>query len=239
MSTVQSVVITGATGDLGRSLCASFLQDGWQVYAADVRPHPDQRPAHGLVPVQLDVTDREAVFALAERAGKESRPRAWINAAGIFLPGRVSTASEEIWHRIIGVNLTGTFHGCAAALDLLGAQGGGSIVNVGSVAGQAPGGGVHPAYGVSKAGVHQLTRLYAMEGARKNVFCNAVAPGMLEGEMIQQYTPEQRERIFHSMPMRRAGTMNEVTSVIRFLCGPGVSYMTGAILPINGGALMP
>jgi len=233
---VQSVVITGGAGDLGRSLCRSFCADGFRVYAADVRP---AEPAENLVPVGLDVTDRDAVFALSRRVAAESRPVAWINGAGIFVRGNVSTADPAVWERIIGINLTGTFHGCAAALAMFTELGGGRIVNVGSVAGQAPGGGVHPAYGVSKAGIHQLTRLYAMEGAKKNVLCNAVAPGMLEGEMISRFTPEQRERIYHATPLRRPGTMDEVTAVIRFLCGPAANYMTGAVLPVNGGALMP
>jgi len=227
--------VTGAAGDLGRNLCKSFLEDGYQVYAADVKP---QVAAARLVPVHLDITDRDAVFALARRVAQESRPEAWVNAAGIFRKGTVSTAGAAEWERIIGINLTGTFHCCAAALAMFAEAGGGRIVNVSSVAGQAPGGGVHPAYGVSKAGMLQLTRLYAMEGAKNNVLCNAVAPGMLEGEMITAYTPQQLERIFRATPLRRAGAMDEVSSAIRFLCGPGATFITGATLQVNGGALM-
>jgi 3-oxoacyl-[acyl-carrier protein] reductase len=232
----RSAVITGSAGDLGRSLCEAFLKDGYLVYAADIRP---QDAADGLVPVSIDVSDRGAVFALAERVARESHPQIWINGAGVFITTSITAATESDWDRIIDINLKGTFNGCAAALQILGAAGGGRIINVGSISGQVGGGGVHPAYAASKAGVHVLTKIYALEGARKNVLCNAVAPGLLEGSMIQQFTSDQLDRVNRMNPLKRAGTMMEVTEVVRFLAGPGATYMTGATLPVNGGALMP
>src|SRR5690349_4862803 len=112
-NTSRGVVITGAAGDLGRALCTAYLADGLTVFAADLSP---PEPRQGLVPCRVDVCDASAVKALAARAGRESRPWAWVNAAGIFVAGAVAEASEEDWQRIIAVNLGGTFHGCAAAL---------------------------------------------------------------------------------------------------------------------------
>lgn len=230
------VVITGAAGDLGHALCDSFLADGFAVYAADlatVAPRP------GLVPIRVDVTDREAVMALAERAGREVRLQAWINGAGIFVVCRVSEARLEDWERIIAINLTGTFIGCAAALPVLAASGGGRIVNVGSISGQVGGVGAHPAYGASKAGVHALTKTYALEGAHFGVLCNAVAPGLLAGGMGREFAPNQQDKLARANPLRRLGKMEEVVRVIRFLADSENTYMTGAIVPVNGGALMP
>ena len=232
----QGVVITGAAGDLGRDLAVGFLADGWTVFGADLSP---QAAADGLVPVRLDVTDRGGMFALAERAARESRLLAWINAAGVFAAGGVRDADEAAWHRIVAVNLTGTFFGCAAALGPLSQGGGGRIVNVGSISGQVGGTGVHPAYGASKAGVHALTKTYALEGARHGVLCNAVAPGLLEGRMAAAFAPAQQERLAHANPLRRLGRIAEVTRVIRFLADPAGSYLNGAIVPVNGGAYMP
>lgn len=232
----RGVVVTGAAGDLGRALCTAFLDDGFTVFAADlsaVAPQP------GLVPVALDVTDAAAVAALAERAGRETRLWAWINAAGIFIAGPVQESSVADWQRIIAVNLGGTFNGCAAALPVLIAAGGGRIVNVGSVSGQVGGTGVHPAYGASKAGVHALTKTYALEGARHGVLCNAVAPGLLDGSMAAGFGEGQREKLARGAPVRRLGSMAEVARVIRFLADPDNGYMTGAIVPVNGGAYMP
>ncbi len=230
------IVITGAAGDLGRALVARFLGDGWSVFGADVAP---LAPAAGLVGVPLDVTDRAAVFALAARAERESRLAAWINAAGVFAAGPVATADEAAWHRIIAINLTGTFHGCAASLPALARSGGGRIVNVGSISGQVGGTGVHPAYGASKAGVHALTKTYALEGARHGVLCNAVAPGLLEGRMGETFAPDRRARLAQANPLRRLGRIAEVAEVIRFLVDPASSYLNGVVLPVNGGAYMP
>jgi len=231
----RAVVITGAAGDLGQALCDSFLADGLVVYAADRAPVP---PRAGLQAVALDVTERAAVTALAERAGRETRLEAWVNGAGIFLACPVMEAGTEDWQRIIAVNLTGTFYGCAAALPVLAAAGGGRIVNIGSISGQVGGVGAHPAYGASKAGVHALTKTYALEGARFGVLCNAVAPGLLAGGMAREFSDSQRDKLARSTPLRRLGSMAEITRVIRFLADADNTYMTGAILPVNGGAYM-
>ena len=230
------VVVTGAAGDLGRTLCRSFADDGYQVYAADVAP---VEPRPGITQVRLDVTDADAVRALAERWVRETRPWAWVNAAGIFVACPVTESTQADWRRIIAVNLEGTFNGCAAALPLLAAAGGGRIVNVGSISGQVGGIAAHPAYGASKAGVHALTKTYAMEGARHGVLCNAVAPGMLAGSMAGEFGEAQLEKLARAAPLRRLGRMEEIARVIRFLCDPANTFMTGAIVPVNGGALMP
>lgn len=230
------VVVTGAAGDLGRALCASFAADGHPVYAADVAV---AEPRPNVVPVRLDVTDGAAVAALAERAGRETRLWAWVNAAGIFVAGAVAKATQADWRRIIDVNLGGTFNGCQAALPALAAAGGGRIVNVGSISGQLGGVGAHPAYGASKAGVHALTKTYALEGARHGVLCNAVAPGLLDGSMSRGFDEAQREKLARGAPLRRLGRMEEIVRVIRFLAAPENGFMTGAIVPVNGGAYMP
>jgi 3-oxoacyl-[acyl-carrier protein] reductase len=84
-----------------------------------------------------------------------------------------------------------------------------------------------------------LTKTYAMEGARFGVLCNAVAPGLLAGGMVREFSDAQREKLARAAPLRRLGTMAEITHVVRFLADPDNTYMTGAILPVNGGAVMP
>ncbi len=231
-------VITGAAGDLGGALAESFLADGFSVYGADIA---EIAPQNGLTPVRLDVTDRTAVFALAERAAAETALAVWINGAGIVATGRISEAAPEVWDRVIAVNLTGSFHGCAAALTVMAAAGrGGRIVNIGSLSGQLGGLGVHPAYGASKAGVHALTKSYALEGGKVGIACNAVAPGVLEGSMAGEFRPDQLENIARASPMRRLGRMDEAVEAVRFLADPvRASYLNGVILPVNGGAYMP
>jgi NAD(P)-dependent dehydrogenase (short-subunit alcohol dehydrogenase family) len=233
---VVAAVITGAAGDLGQALSEAFLADGYRVYGGDIVP---VAPRAGLVPVHLDVTERTAVFALAERAAVEAGPlKLWINAAGILRVVKVSEADPLDWERIIAVNLTGTFHGCAAALAVMGRSGGGRIVNIGSLSGQVGGTALHPAYGASKAGVHALTRTYALEGARYGIYCNAVAPSVVEGSMAAQLSEGQREQLARANPLRRLARMPEVVAAVRYLASDGSSYTNGVILPVNGGSYL-
>jgi 2-hydroxycyclohexanecarboxyl-CoA dehydrogenase len=234
---MSAVVITGAAGDLGRALSASFLGDGYTVFGADIAPIERRER---LVPVELDVTDRAALFALAERAASEAvNLSLWINGAGIVRVTRVLNADPEGWQQILAVNLTGTFHGCAAALAVMSRQRFGRIVNIGSLSGQVGGTGVHPAYGASKAGVHALTKSYALEGARYGVYCNAVAPSVIEGAMGAQFSERQREQLAQSNPLRRLARMDEVVGAVRYLASDKASYTNGVILPVNGGSYLP
>jgi 3-oxoacyl-[acyl-carrier protein] reductase len=231
-----AAVITGAAGDLGQALTGAFLADGYRVYGGDIAP---VTPRAGLMPVRFDVTDRAATFALAERAAAEAGPlRIWINAAGILRVVKVSEADPLDWERIIAVNLTGSFHGCAAALEVMRQGGGGRIVNIGSLSGQVGGTALHPAYGASKAGVHALTRTYALEGARYGVYCNAVAPSVVEGAMAGQLSERQREHLVRANPLRRLARMPEVVEAVRYLASEAASYTNGVVLPVNGGAYL-
>ena len=233
---MSAAVITGAAGDLGRALSEAFLAEGYHIYGGDIAP---VEPRAGLVPVHLDVTDRAATFALAERAAAEAGPlKLWINAAGILRVVKVADADPLDWERIIAINLTGTFHGCAAALEVMRRGGGGRIVNIGSLSGQVGGTALHPAYGASKAGVHALTRTYALEGARYRVYCNAVAPSVIEGAMAGQMSERQREHLARANPLRRLARMPEVVDAVRYLASDAASYTTGVILPVNGGSYL-
>ena len=233
---MTAAVITGAAGDLGRALCEAFLADGRCVYGGDIVP---VAPRAGLVPVHLEVTDRAATFALAERAAAEAGPlKLWINAAGILRVVKVTDADPEDWERIIAVNLTGTFHGCAAALEVMRREGGGRIVNIGSLSGQVGGTALHPAYGASKAGVHALTRTYALEGAKYGVYCNAVAPSVIEGAMASQMSERQREQLVRANPLRRLARIPELVDAVRYLASDAASYTNGVILPVNGGSYL-
>jgi NAD(P)-dependent dehydrogenase (short-subunit alcohol dehydrogenase family) len=232
----RGVVITGAAGDMGGAAAASFRADGFRVFAADVKP-PAAAP--DTVAVSLDVRDRAAVMALAKRAAAESDLRVWVNCAGVVSNAPVDQAGPEEWDRILGINLTGTFHGCAAAFAAMkkNAPPGGRIVNAGSISGQLGGVGPHPAYGASKAGVHALTKSYAIAGARYGIYCNAIAPSVIEGSMAKGFSGAQLEKYLASVPLRRLARMDEIVHAIRYLADPKASFTTGVILPLNGAAL--
>ena len=234
MAKILGAVVTGAAGDLGGAIAASLAEDGHKVYAADLVSLPEGR---NIIPVILDVTDRAACFALARRAAEETHLALWVNGAGIFVKTSVADADEPSWHEIIAVNLTGTFHGCSAALAAM-KEKGGRIVNIGSLSGQLGGRGVHPAYSASKAGVHALTKNYALEGAKWGVLCNAVAPGPIEGNMVRNFGEATLEKLRAGNPTRALATMAEIVRAVRHLGDPRNTHTNGAILQINGGILM-
>ncbi len=235
------VVVTGGAGDMGAAVAASFLRDGCRVFAADVvAPRVAPGGADGeLIVATLDVRDRAAAFALAARAAADSDLRVWINCAGVVATAAVEDASPEEWDRILAINLTGTFHGCAAAFAAMRAAvpPGGRIVNAGSISGQVGGIGPHPAYGASKAGVHALTKSYAIAGARYGIYCNAIAPSVIEGSMARGFSERQLEKVTAGVPLRRLARMDEIVHAIRYLADPRAGYTNGVILALNGGAL--
>ncbi len=232
------VVVTGAAGDMGAAVVRSFLADGHPVFGGDIAP---MAPAPGFTALSCDVRDRAAVFALARAAAAACELRVWVNCAGIVATAPVESADPETWQRILDVNLTGTFHGCAAAFEAMrgNAPPGGRIVNAGSISGQLGGVGPHPAYGASKAGVHALTKSYALAGARHGIYCNAVAPSIIEGSMAAAFGGAQLDKYKLSVPLRRLATMAEIVHAIRYLADPKASFTTGVILGLNGGALNP
>lgn len=232
---MPTVVITGAAGDLGRATSDRFLAAGWTVVGADLRD--DVLP--GVHGERLDVTDRDAVFALAGRVASTFGLDAWVNNAGIVAAARLQEADVQTFDRLVQVNLNGTWHGLAAAFGIMtagSAPTGGAIVNVGSLAAKSGAPGMHPGYGASKAAVHNLTRTYAQAGARHGVRVNAVAPSVLAGSMTQRFPPAMVQRLAQAHPTGRLGTVEEVASAVFYLCQPDAAYINGVVLGIDGGA---
>ena len=232
---IPVAVVTGAAGDLGQNLIQRLRREGWRVIAADIAA---DKAGKDPDIVSLDVTDAIAVEQLAETAAAKGSFRLWVNAAGIFHVGPVADATLDDWHRIIAVNLTGTFNGCRAALPRL--EAGGRIINISSIAGQTGVTGIHPAYGASKAGVQSLTAVYGKEGAKRGITCAAVAPGVLESNMGNQFSDDQQRKLEAATAFRRFGRVEEITEAVLFLADTERSgWINGTTIPVNGGAWTP
>jgi NAD(P)-dependent dehydrogenase (short-subunit alcohol dehydrogenase family) len=159
-----------------------------------------------------------------------------VNNAGISIHEPVTDTSQELFDQIIAVNLRGAFMCCKHAVPELVARGGGSIVNIGSIAALRDTGGSHPAYAASKGGVHSMTIDIAGEYGRQNVRVNAVLPGMIRSpiqESVGSVTPEVMARV---NMLGRMGDVWDIANAVWMLCLPEASYITGHILPIDGGA---
>jgi 3-oxoacyl-[acyl-carrier protein] reductase/meso-butanediol dehydrogenase/(S,S)-butanediol dehydrogenase/diacetyl reductase len=148
--------------------------------------------------------------------------------------------SEELWHKVLDVKLTGSFLMCKAVLPAMIAGGaGGSIVNISSIAGKR-GSAKTAAYCAANAGIQGFTQALAMELAPHNIRVNAVCPGLIGTSRMDDLarSPEWEAKIQQTIPLKRAGSDDEVGKLIAWLCGPDASYMTGQSINFDGGVVM-
>lgn len=244
----RTALVTGATGGIGRAICQELSAAG---AAVAVLGHAQGEAAEGLAAELIDGGGQAIAFCcdLTEPSASAEAVRRTveglggldllINNAGITLGGlSVEETSVEDWLHMTDVNLHAVFYLCRAAIPVLRHQGGGSVVNIASnIVNSLPGGS--SAYATTKAAVVALTQVLSKEVAHEGIRVNALSPGLIDAGMgqgaIQRRTPEQMERFLASIPSRRAGTALEIARVVRFLCSPAASYLTGQNLTVNGG----
>jgi NAD(P)-dependent dehydrogenase (short-subunit alcohol dehydrogenase family) len=163
-----------------------------------------------------------------------------VNNAGIVIPRvPIPDRTVEEWDRVMAVNARGVFLGTKHAIPAMRRAGGGSIVNISSVAGIGQSLHQEPAYAASKGAVRIFTKVTASQHARDGIRCNSVHPGPIDTEMIRaaMADPKALERRLERVPMRRMGTVDEVVTAVLYLASDESSYVTGAEFVIDGGAL--
>jgi NAD(P)-dependent dehydrogenase (short-subunit alcohol dehydrogenase family) len=162
-----------------------------------------------------------------------------VNNAGISGSAEQDFYSTEAWHRIMAVNATGVFFGIKYAIPAMVANGGGSIVNLSSIAGVIGSEHVHIAYNASKAAVRLMTKWAAVQHAKDNIRANSVHPGVMPPMRTSGRTadPAVRAERMRFIPMRRPGEVDEVAHAILFLASDEASYITGSEIHVDGGVL--
>jgi NAD(P)-dependent dehydrogenase (short-subunit alcohol dehydrogenase family) len=239
-------LVTGASRGLGKEIAKGFAQYGASLVLADMAyPEETEKEIKGEGPqciaVRTDISNEVEVKDLSKKIASEfGRVDILLNNAGITQ--LAYTPTEELavkeWDRVMDVNLRGTFLCCKYVGGSMIKTGGGSIVNIASTAGIT---GVPraPAYCASKAGVILLTKSLALEWARHNIRVNAIAPHYLETDLTKGVRASHKvyEAATKQIPLRRFGRTGELVGVALFLASDTSSYVTGAVMPVDGGYL--
>ena len=253
-TTTGSAIVTGAGSGIGRAIALRLARDGRDIGVVDLDAAGAETTAalvralgRRACVATADVSRRDAVRGAVARVGDALGPvDVLVNNAGVLRTAPFLDVSEADWRLIMSVNLDGVFHGCQAVLPGMLARNSGCIVNMSSWTGKK---GVpnHAAYAATKAAVIALTQSVAGELADRGIRVNAICPGTIvdtrmrdEAEAMNaaQGLPDVHTRVQTVIPMKRAGTPDDVAGVVAFLVSADAAYMTGQAINITGGLWM-
>ena len=243
----KNVFITGGSRGVGKAIAKKFAQNGYDVIVNYVSENTNleelekelkngQEEIRTLF-VKGDVTDVASCTEMVEQITKEfGKLDVVINNAGITKDGLLMRMKEEDFDKVLDINLKGTFHICKQVVPIMMKQKHGKIVNISSVVGIAGNAG-QSNYAASKAGIIGFTKSLAKELASRNILANCVAPGFIRTDMTDVLADSVKENILSSIPLKRMGTAEEVANLVYFLASDENSYITGQVIPIDGGMI--
>lgn len=239
----KTALVTGASKGIGRAISLTLGGLGVKVAvnyntseaeAKEVSKQINDAGGESLI-VQADVSDLDQVTAMVNKVNE-----AWgqvdilINNAGIISDGLLLRMSDDDWHRVMGVNLNGTFYCSRAVLRTMVRQRWGRIINIGSVVGLRGNIG-QTNYSASKAALLGFSKSLAKEVATRNITVNMVTPGYISTETVADLTQEQKDRIMTWIPQAHFGEPEDIANMVGYLVSEKASYVTGQVISVDGG----
>ena len=234
-------LVTGGSRGIGRAIVERFAAEGAQVVTCSRKAPQSDFEEKNIAWTAADVAetgDVEALIAFA--TGRHGRIDLLVNNAGIEIEKRVDETSDADWEDLMGANLKSVFLCCRAVIPVMRAQGGGAIVNLGSVSGLAADPNM-ALYNSSKAAVHGLTRSIAVDHGRDGIRCNAICPGWIETEMLQQTFAQAgdvaaaRAAAVARHPVGRLGRPEDIAALALWLASDEAGFATGQLYVLDGG----
>jgi 2-hydroxycyclohexanecarboxyl-CoA dehydrogenase len=235
-------IVTGAGQGIGQAIAGKLAAEGATVVVTDLDETSAIQTADaltGAVAIHADVSDRQAVQAMADRVVQQfGRVDVLVNNAGWDKASPFVDSDPADWDRAIAINLYGVLHTCKAVLPLMAARGGGAVVNLGSDAGRVGSSG-EAVYSAAKGGVIAFTKSLAREMARHQIRVNCVCPGPTDTALFASFAgPKLREALTKAIPFRRLGQPADVANVVAFLASDEASFVTGQTVSVSGGLTM-
>mgnify|MGYP002619891755 CR=1 FL=1 len=233
------VLVTGGTRGIGRA-CADFFAANGDAVAICGRDLDGAQAAAkemggGVTGFQCDMAEPAQIEKLIADVTEQLGPiSVLVNNAGLTKDGLLMRMKDEDWDAVMNANLRGVFQCCRAAIRGMIKQRHGRIINLSSIVGVRGQGG-QANYAASKAGIIGFTKSMAQELGSRNITANVVAPGYIQTDMTAAFKPEQAEAITNQVPLKRAGTPGDVAGVVHFLASDAAAYITGAVIPVDGG----
>ena len=227
----RSVLVTGGNRGIGRAIAQAFVDNGDDVAIT----YRSGEPPEGFLAVRCDVTDTGSVdAAFAEVEEKQGPVEILVANAGITKDTLVLRMSDDDWSSVLDTNLTGSFRVAKRAAKGMLRLRRGRIIFISSVVGLLGSAG-QVNYAASKSGLVGMARSLARELGSRSITANVVAPGFVETEMTEVLPEEKKAEYKAQIPLRRYATTDEVASAVRWLASDGAGYVTGAVIPVDGG----